>query len=96
VGTRPVDAIFLTPGAEVAVFERGRWLNKARDRVRRSLILGLGVVEGFHIDPFRAVLAHEYSHFLHRDIVGGDVALRVNRTIGQFAMAMIQRGSAQW
>ena len=75
MGTRPVDAIFLTPGAEVAVFERGRWLDKARDRARRSLILGLGVVEGFHIDPFRAVLAHEYGHFLHRDTAGGDVAL---------------------
>jgi len=96
VGTRPVDAILLTPGTEVAVFERGRWLDKVRDRARRSLILGLGVVEGFRIDPFRAVLAHEYGHFLHRDTAGGDVALRVNATMGRFAMAMLERGNAQW
>jgi tetratricopeptide (TPR) repeat protein/Zn-dependent protease with chaperone function len=96
VGTRPVDAIFLTPAAEVAVFERGRWSDKARDRARRSLILGMGVVDGFRLDPFRAVLAHEYGHFLHRDTAGGDVALRVNATIGRFAMAMLERGNAQW
>jgi len=96
VGTRPVDVIYLTPGIELAVFERGRWLDKLRDRAKRSLILGQKVVDGFGLDPFRAVLAHEYGHFLHRDTAGGDVALRVNATMGRFAMAMIQQGNAQW
>ena len=54
--TRPVDAIFLTPGTELAVFERGNWLQRLRDQGKRSLILGLGVVDGFRTDDFRAVL----------------------------------------
>jgi tetratricopeptide (TPR) repeat protein len=41
-------------------------------------------------------LAHEYGHFLHRDTDGGDVAMRVNATMGRFAMAMAQGGNAQW
>ncbi len=96
VGTRPVDVIYLTPGCDMAVFERGRAVDKARDRAKRSLILGLGVVDGFGLDAFRAVLAHEYGHFLHRDTAGGDVALRVNATMGRFAMSMFQQGNAQW
>jgi tetratricopeptide (TPR) repeat protein len=96
VGTRPVDVIYMTPGTELAVFERGRWFDKLRDRARRALILGQGVVDGFDLDAFRAVLAHEYGHFLHRDTAGGDVALRVNATMGRFAVAMIQQGNAQW
>lgn len=96
VGTRPVDVIYLTHGCEMAVFERGRAGDRARDQASRSLIIGLGVVEGFGLDAFRAVLAHEYGHFLHRDTAGGDVALRVNVTMGHFAMSMIQQGNAQW
>ena len=96
VGTRPVNVIYLTPGTELAVFERGGWLAKTRDRAKRSLILGQQVIGGFGLDPFRAVLAHEYGHFLHRDTAGGDVAMRVNATMSQFAVAMLQQGNAQW
>jgi tetratricopeptide (TPR) repeat protein len=96
VGTRPVDAIFLTPGTELAVFERGNWIQRLRDHTRRSLILGLGVIDDFRIDDFRAVLAHEYGHFLHRDTAGGDVALRVGATMGKFATAMAQHGQLAW
>jgi tetratricopeptide (TPR) repeat protein len=96
VGTRPVDLIYLSPGTELAVFERGGWREKIRDRAKRSLILGQEVIEGFGLDPFRAVLAHEYGHFLHRDTAGGDVAMRVNATMSQFAVAMYQQGNAQW
>jgi tetratricopeptide (TPR) repeat protein len=96
VGTRPVDAIFLTPGTELAVFERGNWLQGLRDRSKRSLILGLGVIDGFRAEDFRAVLAHEYGHFLHRDTAGGDVALRVNATMQNFATAMARHGQLEW
>jgi tetratricopeptide (TPR) repeat protein len=96
VGTRPVDAIFLTPGTELAVFERGNWFQRLRDKSKRSLILGLGVIDGFRTSDFRAVLAHEYGHFLHRDTAGGDVALRVNATMHKFAIAMAQHGQLAW
>lgn len=96
VGTRPVDAIFLTPGTDLAVFERGNWVQRLRDRSKRSLILGLGVIDGFRTSDFRAVLAHEYGHFLHRDTAGGDVALRVGATMGKFATAMAENGQIAW
>jgi Zn-dependent protease with chaperone function len=42
------------------------------------------------------VLAHEYGHFSHRDTAGGDVALRVNNDIINFAEAIGRAGQAVW
>ncbi len=96
VDTRPVDEIRLTPGTEMAVYERGSFRERSRDRARRILILGLGTVNGFRRNAFRAVLAHEYGHFSHRDTAGGDVALRVNNDILNFAEAIGRAGQAVW
>jgi hypothetical protein len=46
VGTRVVDAIYLTLGTDVAVVETGTMSARLRDHGKRSLILGLGVLEG--------------------------------------------------
>lgn len=94
MGTRPVDEIRLTPGSEVAVYERGHWREKLRDKATRILLLGTGVLNGFKQDGFRAVLAHEYGHFSHRDTAGGDVALRVRNDIFKFYRAMYVAGQA--
>lgn len=96
VDTRPVDEICLTPGTEMAVYERGSFRERSQDRARRILILGLGTVNGFRRNAFRAVLAHEYGHFSHRDTAGGDVALRVNNDIINFAEAIGRAGQAVW
>ncbi len=96
VDTRPVDEIRLTPGTEMAVYERGSFRERSQDRARRILILGLGTVNGFRRNAFRAVLAHEYGHFSHRDTAGGDVALRVNSDIINFAEAIGRAGQAVW
>lgn len=94
MGTRAVDEIRLTPGSEVAVYERGDWREKLRDNGARILLLGTGVLNGFKQDGFRAVLAHEYGHFSHRDTAGGDVALRVRSDIFKFYRAMYAAGQA--
>jgi Zn-dependent protease with chaperone function len=96
VGTRPVDEIWLTPGTDLAVFERGSMGERMKDRARRALILGAGVLDGFEQHAFCAVLAHEYGHFSHRDTAGGDVALRVRHGMFQFAMALAAAGYAVW
>lgn len=96
VGTRPVDEIRLTPGTDLAVYERGSFRERMQDRAQRNLILGVGVLNGFSRNAFRAVLAHEYGHFRHRDTAGGDVALRVNSDMIRFANAMIRSGQATW
>jgi Zn-dependent protease with chaperone function len=96
VGTRPVDEIRVTPGTDLAVYERGGSAEKRQDKATRILILGVGVLNGFSRNAFRAVLAHEYGHFSHRDTAGGDVALRVNKDMVVFAYAMAAAGQAVW
>ncbi len=94
VGTRPVDEIRVTPGTEVAVYERGSFRERMNDQAHRVLILGIGVLNDFSQNAFRAVLAHEYGHFVNRDTAGGDIALRVNVDMMRFANAMIESGQA--
>jgi Zn-dependent protease with chaperone function len=96
VGTRPIDEIRVTPGTELAVYERGSVRQRTRDEGHRVLILGVGLLNDFRRGAFRAVLAHEYGHFSHRDTAGGDVALRVRQDMMKFYIAMAQHGQAVW
>lgn len=96
VNTRPVDEIRITPGTELAVYEKGTWRERSQDKAQRILILGVGVLNDFKQNGFRAVLAHEYGHFTHRDTAGGDVAIRVNNDMMKFAHAMIASEQASW
>jgi Zn-dependent protease with chaperone function len=94
INTRPVDEIRVTPGTEVAVYEKGSFTERMSDKGKRILVLGVGVLNGFEQNGFRAVLAHEYGHLSHRDTAGGDVALRVNSDMIKFAQALILSGQA--
>lgn len=94
IGTRPIDEIRVTPGTDMAVYERGSFRERVQDRAHRILILGVASLNDFKINSFRAVLAHEYGHFSHRDTAGGDVAIRVNRDMMNFARAMAAQGQA--
>ena len=96
VDTRPVDEIRITPGTDLAVYEKGTWRERSQDKAQRVLILGIGVLNDFKQNGFRAVLAHEYGHFTNRDTAGGDVAIRVNNDMMKFAHAMIVNGQAAW
>jgi len=97
VGTRPVDNVYMTPGTEVAVMERGRGLlARARGRAERCLILGAGVLEGMRVGPFKAVLAHEYGHFSNRDTAGGGFALAVRRSLLTMGQGIARGGAAAW
>jgi len=96
VGTRSVDEIRVTPATEMAVYERGSFRQRAADRSRRVLVLGVANLNGFDLNAFRAVLAHEYGHFRHRDTAGGDVALRVSNDLLKFALALAVNGQAVW
>jgi Zn-dependent protease with chaperone function len=96
LGTRPIDEIRVTPGCDLAVYEKGRFREKLQDRAKRILILGVGALNEMRQNAFRAVLAHEYGHFSHRDTAGGDVALRVEQDMTKFAYAMALAGQAVW
>jgi Zn-dependent protease with chaperone function len=96
IGTRPVDNVYLTPGTELAVMERGGMLKQLRGSSERCLILGIGVLEGLKIGPLKAILAHEYGHFSNKDTAGGGFALGVRRSLYRMAMHLAQGGAAAW
>jgi Zn-dependent protease with chaperone function len=96
IGTRPVDNVYMTAGTDIAVFERGGMLRQLRGKSERCLILGAGVLHGFRLGPFRAVLGHEYGHFSNRDTAGGGFALAVRRSLVTMAVCIAQSGAAAW
>ena len=91
VDTRPVDEIWVTPNADMCVFERGSWLSRRLNRGHRVLVLGVSLLHDFQADSFRSVLSHEYAHFRHRDTAGGDIALRVQYSMHRFVEAIARR-----
>jgi Peptidase family M48 len=91
-----VDNVYLTPGTELAVMERGGMGRQLRGGAERCLILGVGVLEGLKIGPFKAVLAHEYGHFTNRDTAGGGLALAVRRSLVTMARGLAESGAAAW
>ncbi len=94
LNTRPVSEIRVTPGTELAVYERGGLRERMQDNAERILIVGTATLNDFNQNAFRAVIAHEYGHFSNRDTAGGDTALRVNNHIMRLAMAMGESGTA--
>lgn len=96
IGTRPVDRVYLTPGTDLAVYERGGLWAQLRGGTERCLILGVGILKGFELDSFRAVLAHEYGHFSNQDTAGGGFALTVRRSLWTMGMGLAQSGAATW
>ncbi|MFN8484027.1 MAG: M48 family metallopeptidase [Anaerolineae bacterium] len=96
VDSRPVDVIYLTPGTEIAVMERGNLWRKMRGTARRCLILGLGALPGMPLPQFQAILAHEYGHFSNKDTSGGTLANQVQVSLIRLAEGLARRGLAKW
>jgi len=101
LNTRPVDAIFLTPGVEIGVFERGTVPSTVlrtmlRDQGQRYLILGMGALSGLTQGQLRAILAHEYGHFNNRDTAGGNLVSLVRRSLYSIARNLAHAGLATW
>jgi Zn-dependent protease with chaperone function len=87
---RPIDAIYLTPGTDIAVNEKGGLLRKLRGAGRRNLILGMGMLPALNQGQFAAILAHEYGHFSNQDTAGGEMAYHVFASLQQLAQRLIQ------
>jgi Zn-dependent protease with chaperone function len=96
VDTRPVDTVYLTPGTDIAVFERAGVLGQLRGRSRRYLILGVGVLDGMKLGELRSILAHEYGHFRNQDTAGGAFALGVRRALMITMINLAASGAARW
>jgi hypothetical protein len=92
IHTRAVDSVYLTPETDIAVMER----TTSDKREERCLILGVGVLDGFKLQSFKAVLGHEYGHLVNRDTAGGDVAIAVRSRIFKTARHIAEGGAAAW
>jgi Zn-dependent protease with chaperone function len=93
VGTRAVDAVYVTPGTDISVFERGDVVAQLRGKSERCLVLGAGVLEGMRVRELKAILAHEYGHFQNADTAGGGLALAVRRSLFTFAVHLARGGN---
>lgn len=96
LATRPIQAIYITPGVEVAVTEQGSLWKKLTGKGRRCLILGLGVLNDMTQGQLKAVLAHEYGHFSAKDTAGGDLANQVSVSVYKMAYGLARTGVASW
>jgi Zn-dependent protease with chaperone function len=96
VGTRPIDAIYVSPTTELGVMERGGIWQKLRGGGERALVLGLGALPGMTQGQFQAILAHEYGHFSNRDTAGGNLAGQVRASLYQMAHGLAASGQARW
>jgi tetratricopeptide (TPR) repeat protein len=97
VGTRPVDEVRLVTGATVAVAERGRARDKRDGRSVRALVLGMATFDEFPAAAFRAVVAHEYAHLLHRDTSRPALAVRLAARLNMtLAWVAFWGGDAWW
>jgi Zn-dependent protease with chaperone function len=94
IGTRPVDSVYVTPGTEIAVLERGGLLRQLRGKSERCLVLGAAVLDGMRVRELKAILAHEYGHFQNEDTAGGGFALAVRRSLMSMAVHLVRGGAA--
>lgn len=94
--TRPIDAIFITPGAEVAVYEDTQKSGANKGKTLRCMILGVAAIKDLKVGPFKSILAHEYGHFSNLDTAGGDLAAQTHTSMRQMALTLASNGLANW
>lgn len=94
IETREPDEVRLTIGTELAVTERAGSFKEARGRGKRTLLLGVALLDGMTVRELKALIAHEMGHFKNEDTAGGGLALAVRRTILLMAMGLARAGAA--
>jgi len=94
--TRPVESIYLTPGTDIAVMERGGIQKKLQGKGQRCLILGLGILPNMPQSQFKAILGHEYGHFVNKDTAGGNLANQVRLSIHHMGFGLVANGLNNW
>ncbi|WP_422743674.1 M48 family metallopeptidase [Micromonospora sp. WMMD754] len=94
VGTRAPDEIRLVPEVNAAVGEQSRLLGLVAGR--RTLYLGLPLLQAMRIDQLRSVLAHELGHYSGRHTRLGGVAYRGRVAIGETIERISPRNPIGW
>ncbi|MGW3914350.1 M48 family metalloprotease [Streptomyces sp. NPDC005070] len=87
---RPPDELYLVNEANAGVAEQSRLLGLLPGR--RRIFLGLPLLAGLTVPRLRAVLAHEFGHYGHRDGRVGALAMRGRKSV-LHTVEMFQEGS---
>lgn len=87
---RPPDELYLVHEANAGVAEQSRLLGLLPGR--RRMFLGLPLLTGLTVPRLRAVLAHEFGHYGHRDGRLGALTMRGRKAV-LHTVEMFQEGS---
>ncbi|MFF3883629.1 M48 family metalloprotease [Streptomyces sp. NPDC001914] len=89
-GERPPDELYLVDEVNAGVAEQSRLLGLLPGR--RRMVLGLPLLAGLTVPRLRAVLAHEFGHYGHRDGRLGALTMRGRQAV-LHTVEMFQDGS---
>jgi Zn-dependent protease with chaperone function len=92
VDTAPVDEIYLAPGSSIGVRQDGRGPFGMFGVKRRVLTLGMSTMRYLTISELKAILAHEYGHFSHKDTFYSRFIYQVTASIEQALDGMGRAG----
>jgi Zn-dependent protease with chaperone function/tetratricopeptide (TPR) repeat protein len=91
--SRPIDDVYINPGSSIGVRQENRG-PFGLFGVRRILGLGLATLDSLSIGELKAILAHEYAHFSHRDTAYGCFIDRAMTSIHYSLFGMAQAGGS--
>ncbi|WP_433127103.1 M48 family metallopeptidase [Micromonospora sp. CA-240977] len=94
VGTRAPDEIRLVPEVNAAVAEQSQLLGLVGGR--RTLYVGLPLLQAMRIDQLRSVLAHELGHYSGKHTRLGGVAYRGRLAIAETLDRISSRNPIGW
>lgn len=94
VGTRAPDEIRLVPEVNAAVAEQSTMLGLVGGR--RTMYVGLPLLQAMRVDQLRSVLAHELGHYSGRHTRLGGVAYRGRLAIAETIGRIGRRNPVGW
>ncbi|MFC8846908.1 MULTISPECIES: M48 family metallopeptidase [unclassified Micromonospora] len=94
VGTRAPDEIRLVPEVNAAVAEQSSMLGLVGGR--RTMYVGLQLLQAMRVDQLRSVLAHELGHYSGRHTRLGGVAYRGRLAIAETIGRISRRNPVGW
>jgi len=87
----PIDAIYLVPESRIGVWEETA-LYLPPGAGKRKIVLGMAALSVLTLDELRAILAHEYAHFSHRDTFFSRFIYRVDASCGTLLAQVREHG----
>ena len=88
VDTSAVDQVYIVPGSMIGVHQQGRGPFGIFGVKARVLTLGISTLRNLTTSELKAILAHEYAHFSHRDTFYSRFIHQVSNSISQTLQGM--------